>query len=119
MSVLPSAAVAQAFGCVIPGRPPNYSDTFVQVRPRQANWPPWLTADGEPFRSLPPPAGKARASRTTRALSWERVQVDAMRWQLDVENSQQIRDVCFFLTQPLNMPGAGLSCYITGPPFEK
>mmetsp|Transcript_17569 Transcript_17569/g.36006 ORF Transcript_17569/g.36006 Transcript_17569/m.36006 type:complete len:130 (-) Transcript_17569:182-571(-) len=29
------------------------------------------------------------------------------------------RDVVVFLTQPLQVAGAGLSCYITGPPFER
>lgn len=37
-----------------------------------------------------------------------------MRWIVDVENSQQIRDVVVFLTQPLSVPGAGLGAFITG-----
>lgn len=41
-------------------------------------------------------------------------QVEATKWSIDIENSQQIRDVVVFLTQPLNMPGMGMSCYITG-----
>mmetsp|Transcript_29579 Transcript_29579/g.72968 ORF Transcript_29579/g.72968 Transcript_29579/m.72968 type:complete len:180 (+) Transcript_29579:252-791(+) len=44
-------------------------------------------------------------------------QVDALKWSCDVENSQQIRDVVVFLTQPLTVPASGLGCFITGPPF--
>ena len=66
-------AFAHAFGVVVPGRPPIYSETFQQV--------------------------------------------DAVKWSVEIENSQQIRDVVVFLTTPLTIPGVGLSCYITGPPF--
>jgi hypothetical protein len=46
-------------------------------------------------------------------------QVEPAKWSIDIENSQQIRDVVVFLSQPLSLPGMGISCYITGPPFEK
>ncbi|EKX47170.1 hypothetical protein GUITHDRAFT_107080 [Guillardia theta CCMP2712] len=67
--------VANAFGYLVPGRPPQYSDSFQQIEPA--------------------------------------------KWSIDIDNSQQIRDVVVFLTQPLTVAGMGLSCYITGPPFEK
>mmetsp|Transcript_73025 Transcript_73025/g.194936 ORF Transcript_73025/g.194936 Transcript_73025/m.194936 type:complete len:158 (-) Transcript_73025:65-538(-) len=69
----PAPGFGQAFGFVVPGRPPQYSDSFQQI--------------------------------------------DAAKWSVDIENSQQIRDVVVFLTTPLTAPGIGLSCYITGPPF--
>ena len=68
--VAQAPAFAHAFGFVVPGRPPQYSDSFQQI--------------------------------------------DAAKWSVDVENSQQIRDVVLFLTAPLTIPGIGLSCYITG-----
>ena len=46
-------------------------------------------------------------------------QIEAAKWSLDIDNSQQIRDVVVFLSQPLALPGHGLSAYITAPPFEK
>eukprot|EP00287_Rhodomonas_sp_CCMP768_P002565 CAMPEP_0196722454 /NCGR_PEP_ID=MMETSP1091-20130531/4813_1 /TAXON_ID=302021 /ORGANISM="Rhodomonas sp., Strain CCMP768" /LENGTH=161 /DNA_ID=CAMNT_0042064159 /DNA_START=137 /DNA_END=622 /DNA_ORIENTATION=- len=46
-------------------------------------------------------------------------QIEAGKWSCDIQNVEQIRDVVVFLTQPLQVAGAGLSCYITGPPFER
>jgi hypothetical protein len=56
--ILTPCAVAtgqHAFGYLVPGRPPQYSDSFQQV--------------------------------------------EAASWRIDIENSQQIRDVAVFLTQ--------------------
>ena len=56
--ILTACAVAtgqHAFGYLVPGRPPQYSDSFQQV--------------------------------------------EAASWRIDIENSQQIRDVAVFLTQ--------------------
>jgi hypothetical protein len=71
MQTAPCTPAQHAFGCLVPGRPVAYSDSFQQV--------------------------------------------EAAKWSIDIENSQQIRDVAVFMTQPLNMPGMGMSCYITGP----
>mmetsp|Transcript_20199 Transcript_20199/g.39199 ORF Transcript_20199/g.39199 Transcript_20199/m.39199 type:complete len:183 (+) Transcript_20199:62-610(+) len=65
---------SSAFGFVVPGRVPVYSEQFTQI--------------------------------------------EALKWSCDVENSNQIRDVVVFLTQPLAAPGCGVGCFITGPPFD-
>eukprot|EP00277_Geminigera_cryophila_P012343 CAMPEP_0179443846 /NCGR_PEP_ID=MMETSP0799-20121207/27310_1 /TAXON_ID=46947 /ORGANISM="Geminigera cryophila, Strain CCMP2564" /LENGTH=164 /DNA_ID=CAMNT_0021230333 /DNA_START=113 /DNA_END=604 /DNA_ORIENTATION=+ len=75
MQAPPNAVGQHAFGYLVPGRPPQYSDCFQQI--------------------------------------------EAAKWSIDIENSQQIRDVVVFLSQPLSLPGMGMSCYITGPPFEQ
>jgi hypothetical protein len=63
--ILTACAVAtgqHAFGYLVPGRPPQYSDSFQQV--------------------------------------------EAASWRIDIENSQQIRDVAVFLTQVQRGPDA-------------
>jgi len=122
MQAPPNAVGQHAFGYLVPGRPPQYSDCFQQIE--AAKW----SIDIENSQQIRDVV--VFLSQVTTHAYWGtphphlHMHVHAY---IPLTHARTLADslapLCLSTfyknVQPLSLPGMGMSCYITGPPFEQ